>query len=673
MNHQTKFHILLCAAILLFQNVCAINSKIDSLTLVYNNSTNRDTNYVRLVTLISKEYYKVGDNDNSIEYAEIALEIAKSIDDEVGVAVLNKILGFGYSNKDQYKKALDYYTSALKVWERRGNEDKKALIIHAMAQEYSSLGDYEKAEKYYKNAIEIDQKNNNKRHLARGLNDLGYMYKYQGKYEHALINFVEAFKIGEELNDINNLILYTGNIGSVYSKQGNYDKALEYYTKVLEKSKEENYSNGISFAYNNIGNMYYTMKEYEKSKRYFLKYLEISKQENKLRNQSSGLNMLAMISIDTKKYDVGRQYLKEALAINQKLEDQRGISISLLYIAYLFSESGDYAKAIEFSNKTLEASSNLNTLSINLDSYEILYDSYEKTGQFERALGAYKKYHSLNDSLISNETKNSLLELQTKYETEKKQKKITSLEFEREIQQSVLEKRNTLIYSLIIVVLLLLIIVFLFYRQRKLNNEKKLFELEQQALRARMNPHFLFNVLNSIQRMFMKGDLEKANDYLTDFAQLIRLTLENTGESKITVRKEIESLKLYLSLEQTRLEDQLNYIINIKTDGVENLEIPVMIIQPFVENSIWHGIIPAKKEGKITINFNKKGRELICEIIDNGIGYKQSILNKEDKNHKSRGIELIQKRLSFDNAIAIDELSKNGKITGTKVTIKFEI
>ncbi len=185
--------------------------------------------------------------------------------------------------------------------------------------------------------------------------------------------------------------------------------------------------------------------------------------------------------------------------------------------------------------------------------------------------------------------------------------------------------------------------------QEKYEMKNKISTMENQALQSLMHPHFVFNSLNSIQSYINDNDKENANRYLSKFAKLIRLNLNSGINGFITIEDEMERLQLYLSLEQLRFERQFSFNIEVnKVLEAEMLYLPSMILQPFVENSIWHGILPSKQTGVITIDFNVfKNNNLCITITDNGIGVEKSKANSIHKKHESKGLALIFARLQL--------------------------
>ncbi len=220
--------------------------------------------------------------------------------------------------------------------------------------------------------------------------------------------------------------------------------------------------------------------------------------------------------------------------------------------------------------------------------------------------------------------------------------------------------------------------------KEKVEIKNKLLALEQQSLNASMNRHFIFNSLNSIQFFINTQDRLSANKYLTNFAQLIRKNLDSsTSEgSLVAFSKEIERLKLYLSLESMRFKDRFDYTFDIKVPEAESIMIPSMLLQPYVENSIVHGVLPNKnKKGQITIKAWTEGSTLLIRLEDNGIGISQSLKTKANFNgdHKSQGVEITAKRISlikqmgnpgFEIIGPEDDVDENSLINGTYVLLK---
>lgn len=237
--------------------------------------------------------------------------------------------------------------------------------------------------------------------------------------------------------------------------------------------------------------------------------------------------------------------------------------------------------------------------------------------------------------------------------------------------------------SLEIIMGLIVILFVIKYRENQLTEkntaEKKMIELELKALRSQMNPHFIFNTLNSIQYYIAKEDFKNTNKYISKFSQLIRTVLHLSEKNIITIQEEVEMLALYFSIEKMRFDNQFDYEINVSTKiDSEYDEIPSMLIQPYIENAIWHGLMNKEEKGKITLTIKIESDFLYCIIKDNGIGRKKAeeIKAKRNINHKSIGMTITKERLDIINnneelnVVVKDLYDLNGKSQGTEVTIK---
>jgi LytS/YehU family sensor histidine kinase len=205
-------------------------------------------------------------------------------------------------------------------------------------------------------------------------------------------------------------------------------------------------------------------------------------------------------------------------------------------------------------------------------------------------------------------------------------------------------------------------------------------ELQMQALRAQMNPHFIFNSLNSINRFILQNEKTKAMEYLTKFSRLIRLVLQNSQSSLVSLESELEALKIYLELEALHIEQGFSFNINVTSSlGIKDLMIPPLIIQPYTENAIWHGLMHKDQPGHLNINVVEQGDQLCIQIRDDGIGREMSQLLKEKskRKHESLGLKITNQRIALLDStdkirseVTIQDLTHpGGNPAGTEVVI----
>ncbi len=230
------------------------------------------------------------------------------------------------------------------------------------------------------------------------------------------------------------------------------------------------------------------------------------------------------------------------------------------------------------------------------------------------------------------------------------------------------------------------VMVFLGIKHFKIHVEWKtnLIRVEQLTLLAQMNPHFIFNSLNSVQRYIMSNKKDAAYNYLQMFSSLMRKVLENSSQPTITLSEEIATLELYLQLESLRFDSGFDYEITVQDNDILQFEIPTMLLQAFVENAVWHGLMNKESRGKINLRFSKSDKKFIlCEIEDNGIGRKKAAAYKseEQRKHKSKGTMIVKRRIELLNLKALQKITcetidleeKNKQLTGTLVRLKIPV
>lgn len=209
--------------------------------------------------------------------------------------------------------------------------------------------------------------------------------------------------------------------------------------------------------------------------------------------------------------------------------------------------------------------------------------------------------------------------------------------------------------------------------------------MELHALRAQMNPHFIFNCLNSIDYYIIKNETEKASDYLNRFSKLIRLILQNSRAEYVSLKDELEALKLYMEMESLRFDDRFEYLVRISASlQLENIEIPPLLLQPYVENAIWHGLAKKSKgKNRLDLTITRQNGLLHCRIEDNGIGREaaQKLKSESTSKHRSMGMYITRDRLSAlsrmqqskADVVVTDLKNEDGSAAGTRVEISIPI
>ncbi|HNQ26528.1 MAG TPA: histidine kinase [Aquaticitalea sp.] len=346
---------------------------------------------------------------------------------------------------------------------------------------------------------------------------------------------------------------------------------------------------------------------------------------------------------------------------------------------------GDYSNAITYLEKSIEEADKKEDLVVKKDATKKLSDLYEKSGDYEKAYTTYKAYTEVVDELYIKKEQEISQAARFSREIAAKQNRIASLETDRQLSQSNYQltaernkRQELIIYSLLGGVLLLLVTAYFMYKyikQQKFANNL----LALKSLRSQMNPHFIFNALNSVNSFIASNDERTANKYLSDFSQLMRSVLENSDEDFIPLNKEIELLELYTKLEHFRFKDKFDYAITID-DGVkiDAFQIPPMLLQPYIENAVWHGLRYKSQKGRLDIHIAPKNDgEITIAITDDGIGRQKSkeLKTEHQKKQNSKGMGNIKKRVAILNEmykdkvdVTVDDFRNKGDV-GTKVVV----
>jgi tetratricopeptide (TPR) repeat protein len=529
------------------------------------------------------------------------------------------------------------------------------------------------------------------------LGSIGVSYSDQGNNLEALQYYLKSLKLAEKINDQERIITNLCNIGLLYELQGDLDKALEYHFSSLRIAEKEGKEKYIANNRGNIGNLYATRNQYGKALESYLIALKI---EEKTGNKGNISALLANIGdVYRQQADSAREkgnssaagineqkaldYLAKSLTYSKELGNEYLQGSALTSIGSIYITQKKYREAEDYLLKGQKIASSINAPDLLMDSHQRLYELYKALGQAGRSLGQYEKYVQVKDSLDHENNRKILSELEVKYETEKKEAENKALAQENQLQSLAISNHRYFIAAMCGLLLMVLCIAFLTIRQNKLKSRQLALQFEQKLLRTQMNPHFIFNSLSSIESFIYDHQPREAGEYLSGFSRLMRLILENSASEYIQLETEIEMLNYYLSLQRLRLDDNLLYNITVdKNLDQQEILIPPMLTQPFIENAIEHGFSGSTRQGEIKVSFTRLGNDMKVEIIDNGIGIIQAEKQKkENKSHKSKAMQITLERLKYLNKSKnrkltfniVDLSEEKDGLTGTKVTFSVPV
>ncbi|TYB78492.1 tetratricopeptide repeat-containing sensor histidine kinase [Bizionia myxarmorum] len=559
-------------------------------------------------------------------------------------------LGTYFRNISNYDQAINLYSRALSVAIESKNLEMEVISLNMLGVVYRRMDAIRSALDYHKQALDLAENAPVKtlelrRSIAVSQNSMGNIYTALKQYDLALIQFYKSLAVEEELNNKLGLAINNHNIGYAKEKLGFYDEAMEYYNKSLLFNYEIDSEIGIVICFNSIGKVY----------------------------------------IFQEKYYEANHVIQDGLSRSIKANDQFYIAISYINYGLTQLRLNNLEQAETNLIQGLEIAKKFNLKSSEIEAYKYLAEVHEKKGEFDIALNNYRKHVSLDEILTGERNIQYVNDLIIKYETEKKNNQIKELASENEIVKLRLEKnKRTLLLSLLGAGLVF-ITLYVLYRQRQLKNEKKILTLEQEMLRNQMNPHFIFNSLNSIKLYIINNEKENAVYYLNKFSKLIRKILIASTEKEISLEDEIETMSLYMNIENIRFSNEIDYHVEIDKDlNMSSIKVPSLILQPFLENAIWHGLSAKTQNKKIELVAQKNSpTHLTITISDNGIGRAAADIIKNQKKIKQHSIgihitkarlENFSKNFKEDYHISIRDLYDSDNVAaGTQVILNIPI
>lgn len=498
---------------------------------------------------------------------------------------------------------------------------------------------------------------------------------YLNDNEKAIKNYLLALNDFSIINDLKKQAQVYNNIGKLYAAY-DYNKSLEFYKKSLEISQKLGFEELNAGLYFNIASLYQAKSKYKEALFNYDRSNKIFEAKRDTINMIINSLFTGTVYYQLKNYKEAELRILRAIDGSIKKKLYSTLIESYTCLAKIYYEQGKFIKAERNINNGLKYSKKNENKRFEYDLLHAAYQLECRRMNHKKALKYLIQIHKYDSLLLS---KNQIDNIGKTTKNQLQQQKIQENELiieESKFKEAFYWWTLTIIFLLVLVSTLIgLGAYFVLQKIRKrkdLQLENRITLLEQKTLQGMMNPHFIFNVLNTIQYFINQENSTEANKILTIFARLMRKHLEICLKSTITLTEEIEYLSLYLALEKIRFNEKMDYTVNIQNNiDPEEIALPPMLIQPFVENAIWHGIIPKESKGLINLDFTLQDNELQIKIIDDGIGISNS-KNKKSSSHISRGLELIQERVRLLNKLSGKKISickmQTGK-SGTEILI----
>lgn len=648
---------------------------IDSLENQLINPTNRMSNFKNLVDLAHQyEFINPKKGLKKLDKASKIIGINKE-SAEYGNFLSVKASCFNNLGKDSL--AIVFYDKAHTLYKIYGTNKDVALNLLNKGLMYRSKGKYDESNTMNQEALRLYIKEKDTTQMLVCYERLAHTDTETGNYSSAMNTFLNAESLYKFLKKEESLAYANlqSNIATLYQRLYKPKEALNRHSKALEIFRKNEHKYLTAVCYHNIGAIYQEEKEILIAINNYKESLKIGKEINNSLLIAANLGGLGAGYLDMENINLATKYLDSSISMNKKNKNYYLLSINYNNKAELYTKEKKFLKSKKILSEAIEYATIIGDKRILVSLKNLMSKVFSELGDYKTAFKYSEETRILKDSLLTDDKKEEIAVLKAQYDFDKEKETINA-NFEKEqiLQKAKLDRqvfiRNVSIVSGLFLVLILILGFVLWRKKQQADYNAQLSTSKLQSLRAQMNPHFIFNSLNSINDYVLKNEKQNASNYLAQFSNMVRKILENTEEEEVSLEDEINFLKNYVALEQKRLKQNFTFNVVVAQDLEPELTfLAPSLLQPFIENSIWHGL-SSIENGVLLLTFKRDDQNLICIVEDNGKGLNEGKL--ENPLRKSFGLENVKTRLELLNKTTKSSAKfkiSNKENSGVKVVV----
>ncbi|CAI8900162.1 histidine kinase [Chryseobacterium sp. IT-36CA2] len=548
------------------------------------------------------------------------------------------------------------------------NEPAQADSYYNIGETFFNGGNFPKSEEYYTKAKNLYEKLNDKPNIEKATRRLAQSQEKQNKITPAISNYGRAAQMGysEKSKAVN-----SNDVARLSSPTP--ELKAEAIQNNINLTKKENEQGDLAESYSQLADVNLKQKDVSSAEENLNTAYKISKKEAP--QQALAINQkLADLYVENKNFEKAIEAKKKVLKEDFVKENSQEKVNQIQELADIYIKKNDPKEAVDLLKNAYEIALDKGHTLEAQRSVKKLDSLYAISGNVDASVQLYRDFLGKFPNLVSKDR--SLVDNKILEDTEQR---ISQLEKEKGLKDELIRKKNVFNYTLIGALILLTgLIIFIFRTLKKVQTKNK--KIALQSLRREMNPHFIFNSLNSVNHFIATNNELEANQYLTKFSKLMRGVMENSTEDFIPFQQELDPLQSYLALEKTRFADKFDYEIEVDESlNMQNLQVPGMLIQPFLENAVWHGLRYRADKGFLKLSFEKSESHLKILIEDNGIGIEESKKQKtqHQKTREGRGMKNTLERIQLLNDLYKKDISCSVKdkenSSGVLVTIRINL
>ncbi len=643
-----------------------------------------DSNKVKLLIKLSTEYFypfNKGRTDLALSINKSAKLLADSIHYKAGQLTARENEAYIYTLKLRIDSAIVLYRQLLPDARQFGELRLLAEVEKGLGTCLVKHGEMQEGRKYLYAAIDHARASKKTEIETRALLDIGLSYLFDEQYSEGFDTVLIAYERFKQANSLRNMSFASSVLASHYCIIKQYNQALFWSKAGLSNAYSLKDSSFIVNSLLDVGEIFTRIQQPDSAEYYLTKGLQSAPKDVRTDQLLLAYYNLSLVAALRKDDATEFKWLLKYIDTEKNLKSKfpvHSFDVKILLGLYYLKKNrlSEARTNFEEAIKIAEKWQNWQALS---EGYSGLSQIAERTGQTKEAFKYYKLHIAARDSLFNEENTRKLTQVEMTHEFSQKQALVKAAQ-DRELALRDAGSQQQRLIFMVVLLGLMGAVAFGFYTYRQ-RQERRRTELELANLRAQINPHFIFNCLNSIYRYTKERDTDTAAKYLQKFSSLLRLVLENSRTEKITLARDLEALQLYVDIEALRFKEKLQFFLEIDPEiDPTFLQIPGMLIQPHVENAIWHGLMHRESGGRIAVRVTQPAENLLrVEVEDDGIGRAaaEELESKSALTKKSLGQKITAERLKSTGKLAhietIDLTEVNGQSAGTKVVMEIQL
>ncbi|MBN2280771.1 MAG: tetratricopeptide repeat protein [Candidatus Marinimicrobia bacterium] len=648
---------------------------IDSLRFEMAKAGNNQDKRKSLYKNIGNYFHKQRSYDSAFVYYSKGIDICKNPAD---LLFFYKKIGNVFVDSTNYNEAIVYLNRALEINQKVQSYEDFREAYNLLGMCYGLSDNLDEAIISFKKGLEYSLQLNDSSYIGYSYYNIGLANHFKGLYDNAIENFIKSVEFREAIGETSTLVASLTSLGEIFRLKGDYEKSEDYYIRAVSLKRTISNKETLAYLYSELAMVHKIQNNYDLA----FAYIDTAMGYCQEIGYKRGIVTLTSYKADIEKIlgnvDEAEKLYKQTIPGYREINFEQGVVQSGISIVEIYIDQGRFNEATSLLAEIEKKAQQNNLLDESTQIAELKYRVNKNLGKDKIALWDLENYIMLKDSLFNIKKEEKILEVETRYQTAKKEKQIELLDKENQINQQKIISRNYLLLLLGTVLLFIVVLAVLIIKRRNIAAELEIEKNRHKLLRSQMNPHFIYNALSAIQNFILQNNPLDSVTYISEFSIVMRRVLESSRSDLVLLKDEIELVKSYLALQKLRFSGVFDYKIICQDEiNPDIVKLPPMLSQPFIENAVEHGMKKnTNGDGKIVVTYAFDNSNLTVIIADNGAGIN---LKESDqiKSHKSfatqitrERIENIKKTLKMNIKFEIESEDQKGTIVKLKIPQK---